>query len=142
LAVEPGQIAPPPLAPLGSAFTETPIDSKDYGQLVRRLVYLWEEEDLRNELIFSEAMRAMRWQLPTPLLFQAVLDYRSITEKLVLQKVLFHCGWYKDETLSDEQIFAHIAETMDRYPASMGKLTSDQIKCFKDAGLLSPRFKQ
>ena len=45
--------------PLGPAFSEE-IDENDSSQLVRRLVYLWEEEDLRNGIIGSRAMIKLR----------------------------------------------------------------------------------
>ena len=128
-------------APLGPAFSEE-IDEKDTSQLVRRLVYLWEEEDLRVEIIGSRAI--IRLKMAGFLDFFKVLAYhRGPTELEVLRWVLRIRGWIMDEQMEapEEVVTAAVAKGLDESPMLLAGADDALLERMRGVGLLSKSFK-
>lgn len=140
----------PRLRPLGPAFDEPLLDpSRDKDpralarQHVRRLAYLRTEEfdDVPIGLVSMSNAWLMLRGVPAalPHLLEAYLDSDSPVEREVIRFVERDARTGRPAA-TDDEFFRQVADTMDRYPATLSEASPAQLDRFRRAGMVSATF--
>ena len=142
---------PSPLA-IATTFEEPLLDPRSDDphavtrQLIRRLVYLHDEEFSGMPLgllTISKAWLGLRAVVALDAhLLEAYLDSTDTTARRMIRFCLRDLGLVVDwEHASDAELFRSIAERMDRYPLTLAGASPAQIERFKRAGMLRMSFR-
>ncbi|MFV8750314.1 hypothetical protein ACNOYE_07165 [Nannocystaceae bacterium ST9] len=147
--IEAGEGDPNQLDALGPGFAEPLLDDQAepaarVRQLLRRLVYLVEEEFVDapiSNVMFSKAMHEWRRLDHEAELIEAYLDSGNSHEKRLLRFMLRAASedWSQGD---DAWWLARVAEYLDEYPASLTNASSNQLRRFEAIGLIPADFER